>query len=123
MADKEYRFKVKLTDGRVIPLGFVVPQGETGVGIADAKINSDGYLIITLTNNQQINAGLVEPKLPIASPGTLGGIRVGRNLSIDESGVLNVNTADEVEQDNTLPITSAAVHTTVGNIEELLKTI
>lgn len=40
-----------------------------------------------------------------------------------KDGVLRVNTADEVEQDNTLPITSAAVHTTVGNIELLLSRI
>ena len=40
-----------------------------------------------------------------------------------ENGVLSVNTADAVEEDNTLPITSAAVNTTVGNIEVLLKTI
>lgn len=40
-----------------------------------------------------------------------------------KNGILSVNTANAVEQDNTLPITSAAVHTTVGNIEILLKTI
>lgn len=40
-----------------------------------------------------------------------------------EDGVLGVNTAKTVEQDNTLPITSAAVYTTVGNIEVLLGTI
>lgn len=40
-----------------------------------------------------------------------------------ENGVLSVNTADKAEKDNTLPITSAAVHTQVGNIEILLKTI
>lgn len=40
-----------------------------------------------------------------------------------KDGVLSVNTADAVEEDNSLPITSAAVHTTVGNIEVLLKTI
>lgn len=39
------------------------------------------------------------------------------------NGVLGVNTSDAVEEDNTLPITSAAVATTVGNIEILLKTI
>lgn len=38
-------------------------------------------------------------------------------------GVLSVNTADAVEEDNTLPITAAAVHTTVGNIEILLSLI
>lgn len=44
-------------------------------------------------------------------------------LTLSESGVLSVNTADSVEEDNTLPITAAAVHTTVGNIEILLATI
>lgn len=38
-------------------------------------------------------------------------------------GVLSVNTADAVEADNSLPVTSAAVQTVVGNIEVLLKTI
>lgn len=37
--------------------------------------------------------------------------------------VLDVNTTDEVQQDNTLPITSAAVYTEVGNINALLATI
>lgn len=40
-----------------------------------------------------------------------------------ENGVLSVNTAKKPELDNTLPITSAAVAQTVGNIEILLKTI
>ena len=38
-------------------------------------------------------------------------------------GVLSVNTAEHPEQDNTLPITAAAVYQTVGNIEVLLRTI
>lgn len=40
-----------------------------------------------------------------------------------ENGVLSVNTAKEPAPDNTLPITSAAVAQTVGNIEILLRTI
>ena len=39
-----------------------------------------------------------------------------------ENGVLSVKMADKVE-DRTLPISAAAVNTTVGNIEVLLKTI
>lgn len=56
--------------------------------------------------------------------GSSGGVsfEVGDKLIL-EDGVLNVRTADEVSEDNTLPITSAAVHSTVGNIELLLKTI
>ena len=40
-----------------------------------------------------------------------------------KDGILSVNTASEPEPDNTLPITAAAVSTTIGNIEILLKTI
>lgn len=40
-----------------------------------------------------------------------------------EDGTLRVNTADKVEEDNTLPVTSAAVYTEVGNINALLATI
>lgn len=40
-----------------------------------------------------------------------------------KDGILSVNTTDQMEQDNTLPMTSAGVYTTVGNIEALLKTI
>lgn len=40
-----------------------------------------------------------------------------------ENGVLSVNTAGDVEQDNTLPVTSAAVFVEVGNINALLETI
>lgn len=46
----------------------------------------------------------------------------GKTLVV-ENGILRVNTANKAEQDNTLPITSAAVHTTVGNIELLLSRI
>lgn len=44
-------------------------------------------------------------------------------LVMNDDGVLSVNTTNYIEQDNTLPITSAGVYTTVGNIEVLLKTI
>ena len=46
----------------------------------------------------------------------------GETLTLKD-GVLSVNTTNDMEQDNTLPITSAGVFATVGNIEALLKTI
>ena len=42
---------------------------------------------------------------------------------IFKDGVLSVNTTADVEQDNTLPMSSAGVYATVGNISQLLKTI
>jgi hypothetical protein len=52
----------------------------------------------------------------------------GTSFTTDETlslknGVLSVNTATDVEADNTLPVTSAAVYTKVGNINALLETI
>lgn len=58
-----------------------------------------------------------------ATSDTLGGIMVGNGLKITDTGLLSVDTADQVEQDNTKPITSAAVYTEVGNINALLATI
>lgn len=40
-----------------------------------------------------------------------------------DTNILSVNRANEVEADNTLPITSAAVFAEVGNINALLETI
>lgn len=50
-------------------------------------------------------------------------LSIDETLKLNEQGALGVNTANEVEKDNTLPITAAAVHTAVGNIEILLSTI
>lgn len=52
-----------------------------------------------------------------------GMLEIDNHTLVNRDGVLAVNTADVLEQDNTLPITSAAVHATVGNIEVLLSTI
>ena len=49
--------------------------------------------------------------------------KLGNGLKVTGGDTLEVDTATNVEEDNTLPITSAAVYTTVGNIEILLGTI
>lgn len=49
---------------------------------------------------------------------------IGDGLKLDvETNTLSVDTVDAVEEDNTKPVTSAAVYETVGNIEVLLETI
>ena len=55
-------------------------------------------------------------------PAGAAGIKTDHTLSYT-NGVLSVNTANAPEADNTLPITSAAVNTVVGNIETLLNKI
>lgn len=54
--------------------------------------------------------------------GADGSYIAGDNITI-QNNVISVITTNNVEQDNTKPITSAGVYTTVGNINELLKTI
>ena len=53
-----------------------------------------------------------------------GGVNFETDATLTlKDGILSVNTTNDMEQDNTLPITSAGVFATVGNIEALLKTI
>lgn len=54
--------------------------------------------------------------------GASGSLKPGDNIEIKD-GTINVLTADKVEEDNTRPVTSAAVQKTVGNIEVYLETI
>lgn len=66
--------------------------------------------------------------VPIAGMGTGNGSGGNVDFKTDDTlilkdGILSVNTTNNMEQDNTLPITSAGVFATVGNIEALLKTI
>lgn len=49
-------------------------------------------------------------------------LTAGENIEIVDN-VISVQTAPNVEKDNTKPITSAAVYTEVGNINILLQTI
>lgn len=64
----------------------------------------------------------VEPIRP-ATTSSLGSVIVGEDLQITPEGVLSVQKANAVEQNNTRPITAAAVYTEVGNINALLQTI
>lgn len=106
-----------------------------GVGIAGIEKtatigNVDEYTItmtdgssytFTVTNGSGCSGGGAD--VPIASETVAGIVRVGENLKINADGVLSVDTAAAVEQDNTRPITAAAVYTEVGNINALLETI
>ena len=112
-----------------------VLDGVDGVGIAGIEKtatigNVDEYTItmtdgssytFTVTNGSGGGGGGAD--VPIASETVAGVVRVGENLKISADGVLSVDTATAVEEDNTRPVTSAAVQTTVGNIEILLKPI
>ena len=93
--------------------------------IFDQVLGSIGRLDALKTIDKSNLVAAINEVLGRVGTGGGGG---GVDFTTDETlslvdGVLRVNTAGAVEQDNTLPITSAAVHTTVGNIEMLLGTI
>lgn len=59
----------------------------------------------------------------LATRETPGLVIAGDGTKIDGKGKLSVDVANDAEADNTRPISSAAVHTLVGNINSLLETI
>lgn len=61
--------------------------------------------------------------LPPATRSELGGVIVGDDLMVTEEGRISVDKATSVEEDNTRPISAAAVYTEIGNINALLATI
>ena len=83
------------------------------------KPNVNGYWMIYNPETGEYE----ESDIPL--PGGGGGFpyQIGNGLKVTGGDTLEVNAATSVEEDNTLPITSAAVYTTVGNIEILLGTI
>lgn len=68
----------------------------------------------------------IQPDKTLQADGVGGGgidFTTDETLTLSAENVLSVNRATEVEEDNTLPITSAAVYETVGNINALLASI
>ena len=98
--------------------------------INDINTMLDGIDIpTTLPNPKSLTfTGAVEGTYDGSNPLTVeiptGGVQFTTDETLSlKDGVLSVRTAQQPEPDNTLPITSAAVHTTVGNIEIILQTI
>lgn len=113
----DYSLTIVLTDGTsytsppLIGPG-VAPGGTTGQVLA--KATDEDY------ETEWVNPTAdLEP----ATRDTLGGIIVGEDLSITDGGVLSVDKATAVSEDNTKPITAAAVYTEIGNINAALATI
>ena len=96
----------------------VIHDGQNGATFYP-DVSADG--IISWTNDRDLpNPQPVNIKGEKGDSGTI--FTTDETLTL-RNGVLSVNTAEEPDPNNTLPITSAAVASTVGNIEILLKTI
>lgn len=122
-------------DGLILPtvwvtLGKVMPAAEpSGDPGADPTLPVWAQLqnqIGDLDDLKTYNKGNLVDAINEArsSGGSGGGYNIGYGLKLDAAtNTLSVDTADKVEQDNTKPVTSAAVYTEVGNINALLATI
>ena len=93
--------------------------GEPGKDGADGKDGED--YVLTNEDKQEI-AEMAAELVDVPDSGGNVNFQTNETLTLKD-GVLSVNTTNNMEQDNTLPITSAGVYATVGNIEALLKTI
>lgn len=85
-----------------------------------------GELIVVVENNTA-KLYVIQPDKSlkeISGQETSSNYNIGSGLKLDrDTNTLSVDVATEVLEDNTLPITSAAVYTEVGNINVLLQTI
>ena len=91
------------------------------IAAKDITLPSGANYVLTEEDKTEI-AGMAAELVEIPDSGGNVDFKVDHTLKL-EDGILSVNTTDQMEQDNTLPITSAGVFATVGNIEALLKTI
>lgn len=100
------------------------PQQEVVLdGELSLNLHIDGDASLDLPMDGDVGVQIVATDMRPATTSLLGGIIVGDDLSITPQGRLSIIKADRAEQDNTHPITSAAVYTEIGNIDALLQTI
>lgn len=127
-----YAGDLRTTTPARVPCEFSIlcPDAEEQIGAVDAAKLQDQ--IGDLSQLKTVDSGsLVDAINWLYENGPIGGGSSGSGgvaFKTDETltlknGILSVNTTNDMEKDNTLPITSAGVFATVGNIEALLKTI
>lgn len=114
MEGKKYKLSFRMSDGTYQSVEFVVPPGSPGPQGASA------YEVAVANGFEGTEAEWLESLKGAGGEGIF--FETDETLTL-ENGVLSVNTTDTAEKDNTLPITSAAVHTQIGNIDILLQTI
>lgn len=124
------RLKVLFQDEAVFHVGLLEEDNAIHAGFGQVQTITDGGNYEALTNKPSINGvtligNKTSSDLNIAASfpteGNVGDILMKTSAASD--GVSWVTPASDAEQDNTRPITSAAVYTEIGNINALLATI
>ena len=115
----------------MLEIGGLVECDVSIIGAENTKLTTSNFFIevedascpdgeISTDDNYGILVQLIEDVRELQTNRV--GFTTDNTLNFKD-GVLSVNTTDSVGNNNTLPITSAAVAVTVGNIETILKTI
>ena len=124
------KLKVLFQDEAVFNVGLLEEDNGIHTGFGQIQTITDGGNYEALTNKPSINGvtligNKTSSDLNIAASfpteGNVGDILMKTSAASD--GVSWVTPASDAEQDNTRPITSAAVYTEIGNINALLATI
>ena len=88
---------------------------------ANASSNVTANITVpTATSELTNDAGFID-EIPVASAGTLGGIKVGTNLSIDASGVLSATTSGSITKANGGTLGTTTINSTTANYMEVTK--
>ena len=106
----------------------VVFGDETLIDLTADTVTADKLLEGATAHGSDGNpiSGSLKPVISVngVKPDDSGDVSIETDETLTlKDGVLSVNTANDAEADNTLPITSAGVYTQLGNIEILLGTI
>ena len=96
--------------------------GEIGDGAVSISGEVSGVSVLSNVGVAGAIINRFEGMVP-ATTDSLGGIIVGDHLDITEQGRLSVHVTNNFAEDNTDPVTAAAVYTEIGNINALLATI
>lgn len=108
-----------LEEDHAIRAGFGTVQTITETGDYSQLINKPSINGVVLVGNKTSEDLSIAASFP--SGGNVGDILMKTSDASD--GVSWVTPASDAEEDNTRPITSAAVYTEIGNINVLLATI
>lgn len=91
------------------------------------KVNGKGLSTNDYTNDEKTKlAGISNYTLPIASADTLGGVKIGANLSIND-GTLSadaqaINVTPLITENSTEAVSSGAVFSRIGNLKFVVRT-
>ena len=88
---------------------------------ANASSNVTANITVpTATSELTNDSGFID-EIPVASAGTLGGVKVGSNLSIDASGVLSASTSGSITKASGGTLGTTTINSTTANYMEVTK--